>query len=204
MTKWNRSRSAIPATMKMARQHAIEVHPEDNPILGFIRRFVPVTNDYRGQRMFVRERGHILATPLFAVLVVVETTDVVFAVDSIPAIFGVTDDAFIVFTSNAFALLGLRALYFLLADLVARFRYLSQGLAIILSLVGLKMIVEEATHVHIPTWAPLLGVTLIIGGAIYLSARNPQTDEEVAEALDAAVEHAGHREDHDEPEPATP
>ena len=199
--------------IRMARHQAMEVHPEDNAILNFVRRFVPVTNDYRGQRMFVRERGHTFATPLFAVLIVVETTDVVFAVDSIPAIFGVTDDPFIVFTSNAFALLGLRALYFLLADLVARFRYLSQGLALVLSLVGLKMIYEEAHEQHwlpealaveIPTWAPLIGVTLIIGGAIWFSARNPRSDDEVAAEFRHAGERAGDHEEHDEPEPDTP
>ena len=178
--------------IKLARQHAVEVHPEDNPVLNFIRRFMPITKDYRGQKMFVRENGHRLATPLFAVLIVIETTDVLFAVDSIPAIFGVTRNAFIVFTSNALALLGLRALYFLLADLVARFRYLSQGLAFVLGLIGIKLIYEEAVHAgwlpdaleyHVPTWAPLLAVAGIIGIAIVLSMRNPMDEEELKDEL---------------------
>src|SRR5207342_2936242 len=126
-----------------------------------------ITDDYRGKRFFVRENGVRWATPLLAVLVVVETTDVLFAVDSIPAIFAVTTNAFIVFTSNAFAILGLRALYFLLAGVLGRFAYLKLGLAAVLVFVGIKMIVSDWWHV--PIWASLLVITLLIGGSIGFS-----------------------------------
>ncbi|MDH4335272.1 MAG: TerC family protein, partial [Chloroflexota bacterium] len=116
--------------MALARGHAID--PERNIVLRLVRRFVPVTADYRGQRFFVREAGRRLATPLFAVLVVVEATDVVFAIDSVPAIFAVTNDPFLVYTSNAFAILGLRSLYFLLAGLMHRFVYLKPALGALL------------------------------------------------------------------------
>ncbi len=187
---------------KLATQEAVEVHPEDNPVLNFIRRFAPMTKDLRGQKLFVHEDGRLKVTPLFAVLVVIETTDIIFAVDSIPAIFGVTRDPFIVFSSNAFALLGLRALYFLLADLVARFRYLDKGLAVILGIIGVKLIYEEFVHrhaegslpwlpewaiVHIPPWAPLVLVAAVITVAVVLSLRNPRPPEEI-EATFAQVE----------------
>ncbi len=188
---------------KLGTQEQVEVHPEDNPVLNVIRRFVPMTKELRGQKLFVRDDGRLKVTPLFAVLVVIETTDIIFAVDSIPAIFGVTRDPFIVFSSNAFALLGLRALYFLLADLVARFRYLDQGLALILGIIGVKLIYEELVHmheegtlplpdwavVHIPSWAPLVLVAAVITVAVVLSLRNPRPTEEIEAAL-AQVEHS--------------
>ena len=120
-----------------------EVNPEENIALRVVRKTVPSTPDLDGQRLFTRVNGRRLATPLFAVLVLVETTDVLFAVDSVPAVLAVSREQFIVFTSNAFAILGLRALYFLLADLHARFTYLQQGLAVILAFVGIKMIVSH-------------------------------------------------------------
>src|SRR5207342_2679583 len=128
-----------------------------------------ITDDYRGKRFFVRENGVRWATPLLAVLVVVETTDVLFAVDSIPAIFAVTTNAFIVFTSNAFAILGLRALYFLLAGVLGRFHYLKVGLAAVLVFVGIKMLISE--WYHFPIWASLLIITVLIGGSIVFSLR---------------------------------
>ena len=115
-----------------------------------VNRVVPSTDQLDGQHLFTRINGKRLATPLFAVLVLVEATDVIFAVDSVPAVLAVSHEQFIVFSSNAFAILGLRALYFLLADLHARFRYLQQGLAVILAFVGVKMIIAE--WYHIPTW----------------------------------------------------
>jgi tellurite resistance protein TerC len=159
---------------KLGTQDEIEVHPEDNPILKAFKRTGRITADYDGQKLLTRIDGVLYATPLFAVLLVVESTDVVFAVDSIPAIFGVTRDPFLVFSSNAFALLGLRALYFLLADAVRRFRYLDKGVAFILVLVGVKLIVEEAFHesLHIPAWVPLLGIAIILGGAVWMSLRH--------------------------------
>lgn len=173
---------------KLATQDEIEVHPDDNPFLRLLRRFGRVTDGYEGQRLAVRRDGHLWFTPLFAVLLVVESTDVVFAVDSIPAIFGVTKDPFLVFSSNAFALLGLRALYFLLADAVRRFQHLDTGVAIILGLVGVKLIVEEAFGdvVHIPAWVPLLVITAVLVGAVYWSYRDP-ADEEPDVIQDASV-----------------
>src|SRR3546814_170971 len=120
-----------------------DVHPEDNLILRLVNKVVPSTNEYDGQKLFTVQNGKRLATPLFAVLVVVESSDVIFAVDSIPAILAVSREEFIVFSSNAFAILGLRALYFLLADLRNRFRYLQQGLAVVLAFVGIKMLGSE-------------------------------------------------------------
>lgn len=180
----------IYTAYKLATEEDIDVHPEDNPVLKVLRRFIPMTDELHGQRLFIRADGSIKATRLLAVLIVIETTDVVFALDSIPAIFGVTRNAFIVFSSNACALLGLRALYFLLANLVGRFRFLDRGLALILGVVGVKFIYEELVHmqeegslhllpdwavVQLPPWAPLLLVAVIMGAAIALSVRYPET-----------------------------
>jgi tellurite resistance protein TerC len=146
--------------------------------------FVPSTSDYRGDHFFVRENGVRLATPLFAVLVMVEATDVIFAVDSIPAILAVTRSQFIVFTSNAFAILGLRALYFLLAGYQGRFVYLNQGLAIILAYVGAKMILAE--WYHIPTFISLGVIIVVLAATVWLSLRasaRMEADSEV-EATD--------------------
>ena len=156
--------------IKMARHRDLEIHPEHNPVLRLMRRAVPMTPDYRGQRFFVREAGRRLATPMLAVLVVIETTDIIFAVDSIPAIFAITRDTFLVFTSNAFAILGLRALYFLLAGMMGRFRYLKVGLAAILVFVGAKMLVSE--FYKVPIWASLsvIGLTLAVAITVSLLA----------------------------------
>lgn len=123
------------------------VHYERNPVFRFASTHLRVTKQYDGTRFFVRQSGQLFATPLFLVLLVVEITDVTFAVDSIPAIFGITQDAFIVYTSNVFAILGLRALYFLLADLLDYLRYLGIGLATVLIFVGLKMVADPWFHV---------------------------------------------------------
>src|SRR3712207_5931875 len=125
--------------IKMARHQGDGVHPERNPALRLLRRFLPLTGEYHGQRFLVRLDGRLWATPLLAVLVVVETTDVIFAVDSIPAIFAITRDPFLVFTSNAFAILGLRSLYFALAGLMDKFHYLKVALAVLLGVVGGKI-----------------------------------------------------------------
>jgi tellurite resistance protein TerC len=146
-----------------------EVHPEHNPVLRLVRRVIPSTSEYDGQKMFTLQNGKRLATPLLAVLIVIETSDVVFAVDSIPAILAVSREQFIVFSSNVFAILGLRALYFLLADLRDKFSLLQQGLAVILAFVGVKMIVAE--WYHIPTWASLSVIAVVLGVAIWLSIR---------------------------------
>ena len=135
--------------IRMARQSEHAIEPESNPVIRLIRRFVPVTDVYHGQSFFVREAGRRVATPLFVVLVLVETTDLIFAVDSIPAIFAVTDDPFIVYTSNVFAILGLRALYFLLAGVIHKFHYLKLGLSLVLVFVGAKMLASDLYHVPV-------------------------------------------------------
>jgi tellurite resistance protein TerC len=170
---------------KILRSQETEVHPDRNPLLKLFRRFVPMTSDYRGKHFFVREGGRLLATPLLLVLVVVEATDVVFAVDSIPAIFGITHDPFIVFTSNIFAILGLRALYFLLAGLMHKFRYLSFGLGLVLVFIGVKMLIHD--WFEIPIAVSLGVVAFLLGGSIALSLLRPAAPEEVADPLDEPV-----------------
>ena len=139
--------------MAMVEEQGLDV--ESNPVIKFMRRILPVTNRYHGQKFFVREADEtgavkrLVATPLFVVLVMVETTDVIFAVDSIPAIFGVTKDPFIVFTSNIFAILGLRSLYFLLAAVVDKFRFLQLGLSMVLVFVGGKMLIADIFKVPV-------------------------------------------------------
>ena len=133
--------------IRIARHQETEVHPERNPVLRLVRRVIPSTTEYDGQKLFTRKLGRRVATPLFIVLVLVETTDVVFAVDSVPAILAVSREPFIVFSSNAFAILGLRALYFLLAGMAGRFRYLNVGLGVILGFVGVKMLLADVYHV---------------------------------------------------------
>ncbi len=136
-------------------------HFERNPLFRFTSTHLRVTKEYRGTHFFHRQDGKLFATPLFLVLLIVEITDITFAVDSIPAIFGITQDPFIVFSSNVFAILGLRALYFLLADLLGYFRYLGIGLALILVFIGLKMLAE-------PWWHISVGLSLGVVGAILL------------------------------------
>jgi tellurite resistance protein TerC len=161
-----------------------EVHPEHNPVLRLVRRVIPSTTEYDGQKMFVKRSGKWLATPLLAVLIVIETSDVVFAVDSIPAILAVSREQFIVFSSNAFAILGLRALYFLLADLRDRFTYLQQGLAVILAFVGVKMIIAE--WYHIPTLGSLGVIALVLTVSIVLSMKRAPTEPAAIEGTDGA------------------
>jgi len=153
--------------IKVIVHRGTDVHPEQNPVVGFFRRFVPMTSDYRDRHFWVREGGRLLATPLLLVLVVVEATDVVFAVDSIPAIFGVTRDPFLVFTSNIFAILGLRAMYFLLADLMGRFEYLPYGLGAVLTFIGLKMLVHH--WVEVPIEWSLAAVVFLLTASIVAS-----------------------------------
>jgi tellurite resistance protein TerC len=154
--------------IKIVWHRGTEVHPEDNPAVRFFERFVPMTRAYHGKHFLAREAGRLVATPLLLVLVVVELTDLLFAVDSIPAIFGVTTDPFIVFTSNIFAILGLRALYFLLADLMDRFEYLPYGLGAVLVFIGLKMLGHH--WVEVPIEWSLGVVVLLLGGSIVISA----------------------------------
>lgn len=155
---------------RMIRQRDEHLDPEKSLVLRGFRRFVPMTDVYHGQKLLVRRNGILLATPLLAVLVLIEVTDIVFAVDSIPAIFAVTDEVFLVFTANAFAILGLRAMYFLLADLIHRFVYLKTGLALVLMWVGVKMLLKIDV-VYIPTPVSLAVIATIITVSIVLSLR---------------------------------
>jgi tellurite resistance protein TerC len=141
--------------------------PERNPAVRLARRLFPVTPEGAGKSFFVRRGGKIHATPLLIVLLVVETTDLVFALDSIPAIFGITRDPFIIYTSNVFAILGLRAMYFLLAALLPRFRYLKHGLSAVLVFIGARMLSDDLLHV--PTAAALLAVVAILAIAVAAS-----------------------------------
>lgn len=160
---------------KILKQQETEVHPEENPVVRLFQRFVPLSGEYHGKRFFVRKQRRWLATPLMLVLVVVETTDVIFAVDSIPAVFGVTQNAFIVFTSNIFAILGLRALYFLLAGLMHKFRYLNSGLGLVLLFIGVKMLIHD--WYEIPTVISLAIVLLTLTMSIVLSLLRPAPPE---------------------------
>ena len=148
-----------------------EVHPERNPIVRLFQRFVPSVGDYRGGQFTVVEGGRRYATPLLLVLVVIEATDLVFAVDSIPAIFAITTDPFIVYTSNIFAILGLRALYFALAGMIGKFHYLKVGLSLVLVFVGAKMLV--AGIYKIPIWASLGVIATLLAGSIVASLLRP-------------------------------
>ncbi|MBI4523737.1 MAG: TerC family protein [Deltaproteobacteria bacterium] len=144
-----------------------KIKPEKNPAVRLARRLLPITKEYNGQSFFVRINGRLWATPLLLVLLVVETTDVIFAVDSIPAIFAVTMDPFIVYTSNVFAILGLRALYFLLAGIMDMFRYLKVGLSFVLCFVGVKMMIAD--FYKIPIGVSLGGVAGILALAVVAS-----------------------------------
>lgn len=155
---------------KMIRTRNEHLDPSSSRALRLFRRYVPMTDAYHGQRFLVRRDRVLLATPLLAVLVLVEVTDIVFAVDSIPAIFAVTSEPFLVFTANAFAILGLRAMYFLLADLIHRFVYLKVGLALVLIWVGIKMLLK-VDLLYIPTTISLAVVATIIGVSIIASLR---------------------------------
>lgn len=171
---------------KMFRQSEMALDPEENRVLRLAARFIPMTTEYDGQKLFTRRTGTLLATPLFAVLLIVETTDLVFAVDSIPAIFAVTRDPFIVYTSNAFAILGLRALYFLLAGVAHRFFYLKTGLAIILAFVGTKMLIAD--FYHVPVWLSLAVIATVLTVSIVASLRStkmldPTTDVPLPDPL---------------------
>jgi tellurite resistance protein TerC len=170
--------------IRMALHRDEEVHPERNPMLKLFRRVVPMTSEYHGQKFTVIDAGKRAATPLLAVLVLIETSDILFAVDSIPAIFAVTDDPFIVFTSNAFAILGLRALYFMLAGMIYRFVYLKIGLAVVLIYVGFKMLIS--TVYKIPIWTSLTFIAVAITVSIVASLRSTRGAPADAGALGTA------------------
>ena len=153
--------------IRMGLQKETEVHPERNPLLKLVRRIVPVTDDYEYDRFAVRRAGQFMVTPLLLVLLIIESTDLIFAVDSIPAVFAVTGDPFIVYTSNVFAILGLRSLYFVFANVIDKFYYLKLGLAVILSYVGVKMVLADIYP--IPTFLSLAIIALVLALAIVAS-----------------------------------
>jgi tellurite resistance protein TerC len=159
--------------IKMIVKREEEIHPERNPVVRWFKRYVPVTSDYRQDRFFVVENGVRHATPLFVVLLLVEFTDLIFAVDSIPAIFAVTTDTFIVYTSNVFAILGLRSLYFALAGVMDKFHYLKIGLGIILTFVGVKMLLAHSPY-KIDTLVSLVVVALILAISVIASLLRPR------------------------------
>lgn len=161
--------------MSLEKETAIEV--EANPLIKVLRKVLPITNRYHDQRFIVRETGKWVATPLLVVLVMVESTDVIFALDSIPAIFAVTKEPFIVYTSNIFAILGLRALYFLLANVIDKFHLLKYGLSIVLTYIGVKMIVT-AFDIHIDTMISLGVVAIVLTASVVLSLMFPRSDQE--------------------------
>ncbi len=152
----------IYAGVRMLFFHKGDFHPEQNRMVRFSRRHLRVSHEYHGEYFFVRNAGRLLATPLFLVLLVVEITDVTLAVDSIPAVFGITRDPFIVYTSNVLAILGLRALYFLLAGVIDRLRFLDEGLAIVLVFIGGKMIGERWLHIPVTAALGVVGGVLLI------------------------------------------
>jgi len=151
-----------------------EIHPEKNRVLRVLKRFLPISNSMDGQRFFTKINGRWLCTPLFVTLIFVEITDIMFAFDSVPAIFGLTKEPMVVFTSNIFAVIDLRALYFLLAAFVSRFHYLSYGLSFVLIFIGLKMsLFDEILHMRLPTEISLMVVLGLIIGSIILSLAKP-------------------------------
>jgi tellurite resistance protein TerC len=160
-----------------------QVDPGESRFLAVINKLVRTSDELDGQRLFTKRNGHRLATPLFSVLLLVEVTDVVFAVDSVPAVLAVSREQYIVFASNAFAILGLRALYFLLADMHSRFAFLQEGLAIILAFVGVKMLVHR--WYHIPTWLSLTVIAIVLIAAIGFSLKVQRRASDTASAADA-------------------
>ena len=162
----------IASGIKMTLKRDKEIHPERNPVLKVFRRFMQVTPDYEGDRFFVKRHGRILASPLFPVVLILESTDLVFAVDSVPAVLAITSDPFIVFTSNVFAILGLRSMFFALEGVMKRFHYLHYGLSAALVFVGAKMLL--AAFFKIPTWVSLLLIASIVAVSVFASLLSKQ------------------------------
>ena len=172
--------------IKMIVKREEEIHPERNPVVKWFKKLMPVTPDYRGDKFFVRENGVRMATPLFVVLLLVEISDVIFAVDSIPAIFAVTTDPFIVYTSNVFAILGLRSLYFALAGVMDKFHYLKIGLGVVLTFVGVKMILAH-TAWKIDTLISLGVIVLILATSVVMSLVRPKKTKLATVAVKPAI-----------------
>ncbi|MDP3105216.1 MAG: TerC family protein, partial [Candidatus Methanoperedens sp.] len=173
--------------IKMALMGDKKIEPEKNPVLKFLRKVIPVTEDYHDDKFFIKRAGKYFATPLFVVLVVIESTDVIFAVDSIPAILSITTDPFIVYTSNVFAILGLRALYFALAGVMPMFYYLNYGLSAILAFVGTKMLISD--FFKVPIMVSLGVVVAILIASVALSVMRARLLEYRARELKKLQEH---------------
>ena len=169
--------------IRMALHKNQEVHPESNPLIRLLRRIMPVTEAYEGDKFFVRRAGTLMATPLLLVLLMVESTDLIFAVDSIPAIFAVTNDPFIVYTSNVFAILGLRSLYFLLANIVDKFEYLKLGLAVVLTFVGTKMVLVDIYKIPVEISLAVIAsiLTVSILASLWKARRVMKNELSIAE-----------------------
>jgi TerC family integral membrane protein len=165
----------LVTAIRLLLQRERERSPEESLVLKVLRRFVPLTETFEGQRLMVRYQGRVAATPLFAVLVLIEATDVVFAIDSVPAVFSVTRDAFVAFTSNAMAILGLRSLYFVLAGAMGRFRFLTPSLAAILGFVGLKMIASGVVEIPVAVSLAIIAGILALGLGLSLLRPTPST-----------------------------
>ncbi len=183
--------------VKLVSAHGKTIDPGKNPVVKLFRRFLPVTDDYRGQKFLVRENGKLFATPLLVALVVVEFTDILFAVDSVPAIFAITHEPFLVFTSNVFAILGLRSLFFAVAGLMQLFRFLHYGLAVILTFVGIKMLYGYAAEVyHWQKFPVALSLGVIVGvlaGSIVISILKPEKAAEGPKTEEGGMEDANPR-----------
>lgn len=164
----------IFTAVKLAVQTDMEVHPERNPVLRLARRIFPMTTNYEGGKFFVRHEAKKFMTPLFLVLLMIETTDIAFATDSIPAIFAITRDTFIIYTSNIFAVLGLRSLYFVVSGFMKEFRYLKYGLSLVLAFIGVKMLIEQWISIHIVT--SLIIIFAIITLSILISLRHEKKE----------------------------
>lgn len=163
--------------IKMAFSHDTEIDPENNPLVKWASKYLPMKRTSVDGKFFVRENGKLYATPLFLVLIMIESTDVVFAVDSIPAILAISKDPFIVYTSNVFALLGLRALYFALAGIIQLFHYLHYGLSLILAFIGVKLVLSDIYHIDMKY--ALIGVGSILALSIIASLLFPKKDSEL-------------------------
>ena len=178
---------------KLMKDEDDSYDPSTSVAVRLLRKIVPVQDEYDGQKFFVRRAGKLVATPLLAVVVAIEAADLVFAVDSVPAVLAVSDDPFIVYTSNAFAILGLRALYFLLSGMLARFHYLSKGLAIILGFIGVKLVLQASHKVistsipEIPSLVSLGVIVTVLTASVVLSLRRPAHPEPVEDAERVAL-----------------
>jgi len=169
--------------IRMSMQHDENLQPDKNPVVKFFRRFMPVTENFEEDKFFIRRAGRLFATPLFLILLIVESTDLIFAVDSIPAIFAVTQDPFIVYTSNVFAILGLRALYFLLANVMNKFHYLKYGLSAVLVFVGVKMVIVDIYHIPVGLSLGVVAgiLTISILASLWKARNTPAAELSAAE-----------------------